>query len=368
MTRTPARKVRYAVVGLGHIAQVAVLPAFTHARRNSRLTTIISGDPEKLAVVGDKYKVPTRASYADLDACLRNVDAVYIATPNTEHADIAVRAAHAGVHVLCEKPLATTDAECDRVIQACREAGVHIMTAYRLHFEPITVEVLELVRSGRIGEPRYFSAEFSMLAKPDNIRTRPETGGGTLYDLGVYCINAARMVFGAEPNQVFAYSIDGARSGFPGVDDTTAAVLRFNGDRLATFVTSFGAANASTYRIVGTKGDIRVDPAFEYAEALEYDLTVDDETTHKRGKKVDQFAAELLYFSDCVLEDREPEPSAEEGAWDLRIIDALYESARTGEPISLRPFDGDPGPSRDQVKHRPPVREPETVNVETPHD
>jgi predicted dehydrogenase len=360
-------KVRYAVVGLGHIAQVAVLPAFAHARRNSRLTAIVSGDREKLAQVGDKYRVPTRGSYDDLEDCLRHVDAVYIATPNTEHADIAVRAAHAGVHVLCEKPLAASDEECRRIIQACREAGVKVMTAYRLHFEPITVEVLELVKAGKIGAPRYFSAEFSMRARPDNIRTRPETGGGTLYDLGVYCINAARMVFNAEPYEVFAYSIDGARSGFPGVDDTTAAVLRFEGDRVATFVTSFAAANASTYRIVGTDGDICVDPAFEYAEPLAYDLTVDDETTRKRGKKVDQFAAELLYFSDCVLHDREPEPSADEGAWDLRIIEALYESARRGQPVSLRPLEGELGPVREQVMRQPPVREPKTVNVETPH-
>jgi len=366
--RRSHKKVRYAVVGLGHIAQVAVLPAFAHARRNSRLTTIVSGDPEKLSQVGDKYRVSVRAGYDDLDACLRNVDAVYIATPNTEHADIAVRAAHAGVHVLCEKPLSTTDADCDRIIRACREAGVRIMTAYRLHFEPITIEVLELVRSGRIGEPRYFTSEFSMIAKPDNIRTRPETGGGVLYDLGVYCINAARMVFEAEPSQVFAYSIDGARSGFAGVDETTAATLRFNGDRLATFVTSFGAADASSYRIVGTEGSIRVNPAYEYAEALGYELTVGDSTTRKRGKRVDQFAAELLYFSDCILEDREPEPSAEEGAWDLRIIDALRESARTGAPISLRPFDGGPGPTHAQAMHLPPVRKPETVNAETPHE
>ena len=362
------KKVRYAVVGLGHIAQVAVLPAFAHARRNSKLAAIISGDADKLAKVGDKYRVPVRGNFDELESCLRAVDAVYVATPNTEHADIAVRAAHAGVHVLCEKPLSTTDAECERIIRACREAGVRIMTAYRLHFEPITIEVLELVRSGKIGEPRYFTSEFSMIAKPDNIRTRPETGGGTLYDLGVYCINAARMIFESEPTQVFAYSIDGARSGFPGVDDTTAAVLHFNGDRLATFVTSFGAADASSYRIVGTEGDICVDPAYEYAEALGYELTVGDKTTKKRGKRVDQFAAELLYFSDCVLEDREPEPSAEEGAWDLRIIDALYESARTGEAISLRAFGGDPGPSRSQSTSRPPVRKPETVNVETPHE
>jgi predicted dehydrogenase len=362
------KKVRYAVVGLGHIAQQAVLPAFAHARRNSELVALVSGDDEKLETLGRTYKVRVRGHYRDLERCLNDCDAVYIATPNTEHAEHAVRAAHAGVHVLCEKPLATTDAECERIIRACREAGVRIMTAYRLHFEPLTLEVLKLIRGGRIGHPRLFSAEFSMIAKPDNIRTRPETGGGSLYDLGVYCINAARMAFGAEPNQVFAYSIDGARSGFPDVEESTVAVLRFDNDRLAMFTSSFGAADVSSYRVMGTKGDIHVEPAFEYAEPLAYTLTRDGKATKKRGRKVDQFAAELLYFSDCILKDRDPEPSAEEGAWDLRIIDALYESARTGEPISLRPFGPEPSPDPRQAIARPPVHRPKRVKVESPHE
>jgi glucose-fructose oxidoreductase len=363
-----SKKVRYAVVGLGHIAQQAVLPAFKHAKRNSVLHAIVSGDAEKLSVLGDEYRVPVRGGYDEFERCLQHVDAVYIATPNTEHAEFAVRAAHAGVHVLCEKPLATTDEECARTIRACREAGVRLMTAYRLHFEPLTIEVLELVRAGRIGEPRYFSAEFSMIAKPGNIRTRPETGGGTVWDLGVYCINAARMVLGSEPTQVFGYSIDGARSGFPGVDDTTSAVMRFEGDRLATFTSSFGAADVSSYRIVGTEGDIHVEPGFEYAEALAYTITRDGESKKKRGRKVDQFAPELLYFSDCILQDREPEPSAEEGAWDVRIIDAIYESARRREPIALRPVGAEPGPERAQAMEHPPVRDPKRINVESPHE
>ena len=368
--KNPSRpkKIRYAVVGLGHIAQQAVLPAFAHARRNSELTALVSSDKTKLNVLGRTYGVRVRGHYDELERCLNECDAVYIATPNTEHAEYAVRAAHAGVHVLCEKPLATTDAECERIIRACREANVKIMTAYRLHFEPLTLEVLKLIRSGKIGEPRLFSSQFSMIAKPGNIRTRPETGGGSLYDLGVYCINAARMAFGDEPRQVFAYTIDGARSGFPNVEETTSAVLKFENDRVAMFTCSFGAADVSTYRIVGTKGDICVEPAYEYAEALEYTLTRDGKSKSKRGRKVDQFAAELLYFSDCVLKDREPEPSAEEGAWDLRIIDALYESARRGEPIALRPFGPEPGPDPKQAVAKPPVRNPKRIKVQTPHE
>jgi glucose-fructose oxidoreductase len=362
------KKIRYAVVGLGHIAQVAVLPAFAHARRNSELAALISGDSDKLEELGRLYNVDVLGGYDEFEKCVSECDVAYIATPNTEHAEYAIRAAHAGVHVLCEKPLATTDAECDRIIRACREAGVRIMTAYRLHFEPLTLEVLELIRNGRIGEPRLFASEFSMIAKPGNIRTRPETGGGSLYDLGVYCINAARMVFDAEPTEVYAVTVDGARSGFPNVEETTAAVLRFEGDRVATFTSSFGAADVSSYRVVGTEGDISVEPAYEYAEALAYTITRDGKSVRKRGKRVDQFAAELLYFSDCVRDDREPEPSAEEGAWDLRIIDALYESARTGERIALRPFGPEPGPDKSQAESQPPVRNPTTIKTQSPHE
>jgi len=118
------RKIRYGVAGLGHIAQVAVLPAFAHARRNSILRAIVSGDSEKLAKVGDKYGVPLRAGYNQLDRCLSEIDVLYISTPNTEHAELAIRAAQAGVHVLCEKTLATTDEECLHIIGACRDANV----------------------------------------------------------------------------------------------------------------------------------------------------------------------------------------------------------------------------------------------------
>jgi glucose-fructose oxidoreductase len=356
------------VAGLGYIAQVAVLPAFAHAKRNSRLHALISSDPVKLAELGEKYGVGVRGSYDELDACLRDVDAVYICTPNSEHANLAVRAAHAGVHVLCEKPLAVTDEECARILEACREANVKLMTAYRLHFEPLYLEMVELVRRGDIGEPRYFTSTFSMRAAPDGIRTRRETGGGTLYDLGVYCINAARAFLDGEPTQVFAYSIRGDRSDMPEVDDTTSAILYFDDDRLATFTTSFAAGATSDFRVVGTKGDLHVEPAYEYAEALAYTLTIDERTRRKRGRKRDQFAAELLYFSDCIRHNRTPEPSGEEGAWEVRIVDALYESARRGEPISLRPFEGEPGLRKSQAISRPPVREPELVHADKPHE
>jgi glucose-fructose oxidoreductase len=366
-SKSASNPIRYAVVGLGYIAQVAVLPAFAHARKNSRLQALVSGDPVKLKKLGARYGVKVRGDYSQFEECLADVDAVYIATPNSRHEEFVVRAAKLGKHVLCEKPLAVTDAECARMIAACKDAGVQLMTAYRLHFDPISLEVLQRVRRGEIGQLRYFQSSFSMQAKPGGIRTKHATGGGTLYDIGIYCINAARVLFGSEPEQVFAYSIAGVRSGMPEVDDTSSVVMRFSGDRLASFTTSFDAADVSSYRIVGTKGSIRVEPAYEYAEPLAYTLETSTRTVKKRGKKIDQFAAELLYFSDCVKKGRKPEPSGEEGAWDVRIIDALYESARRGTPIALREFSGEPRPSMKQRFAQPPVSKPELVHAEEPH-
>jgi predicted dehydrogenase len=361
-------KVRYAVVGLGYIAQAAVLPSFAHARRNSSLHAIVSSSVDKLNEIGDKYRVPVRATYDDYDRVLQEVDAVYICTPNSEHEDYVVRAAKAGKHVLCEKPLAVTQEECHRMIKAAKQGDIRIMTAYRLHFEPLFLEVLDIVRSGKIGEPRSFTSSFSMHATPGGIRTKRELGGGTLYDLGVYCINTARLMFGAEPTQVFASSIDGARSNMPEIDEMTSGLLRFDGDRLATFTTSFNANGVSDFRVVGTEGNVHAEPAYEYAEALGYTLTVGDNIRKKKGRRRDQFAAEVTYFSDCVINGKDPEPSAEEGCWDVRIVNALYQSAQTGKPVELNHFGPEDPPSRKQGQDFPPVRVPELVSVEKPHD
>lgn len=361
-------KVRYAVVGLGYIAQAAVLPSFAHARRNSSLHAIVSGSTEKLNALGDKYRIPVRASYDEFERCLQEVDAVYIATPNSEHADYAVRAAKAGKHVLCEKPLAVTQEECRRMAKAAIQNNVKLMTAYRLHFEPLFLEVVDIVRSGKIGEPRFFSSNFSMHAKPGGIRTQRELGGGTLYDLGIYCINTARLMFGAEPTEVFASSIDGARADMPEIDEMTSGMMKFDGDRLATFTTSFNANGVSDFRVVGTEGNIHAEPAYEYAEALGYTLTIGDTVRNKKGRRRDQFAAEISYFSDCILNDKDPEPSADEGCWDVGVVSALYQSAETGKPVKMPHFEPEEEPVRTQGQNHPPVREPELVAVEKPHD
>jgi glucose-fructose oxidoreductase len=350
-------------VGLGHIAQVAVLPAFRHAQRNSRVVAIVSDDARKRKEVGRKYRVEHAFSYDQYDACLEQVDAVYIALPNSMHAEYTIRAAEKGVHVLCEKPMAVTADECEAMIDACRTHRVKLMIAYRLHFDELTLDVIDLVRKGRIGQPKFFNSSFALTVNADNIRTKKDMGGGSLYDIGVYCINAARHVFRAEPKEVVAISVNSGASKLKEIDESTGALLRFEGERVAAFVTSFNAADVGAYRVVGTKGDIRVDPAYEYAEGLSYELTIDGKTKRKRIPKRDQFAPELLYFSDCIQRDRQPEPSGEEGLQDVRIVQALYESAETGKAVQIPPYRPAKQPTRRQAITRPGIPEPDLVKV-----
>src|SRR5438270_383574 len=198
------KKVRYAVVGLGYIAQNAVLPAFAHAR-NSELTALVSDSPAKLKKLSKKYSVPHTYSYEEYSECLESgeVDAVYIALPNHMHRDYTEAAANAGVHVLCEKPMAVTEEDCQAMIAAAEKNKIKLMIAYRLHFEEANLKAVELVQSGKLGEPRIFDSIFTMQVKPGNVRLRREKGGGTLYDIGIYCINAARYLFRAEAEEVF---------------------------------------------------------------------------------------------------------------------------------------------------------------------
>lgn len=362
-------KIRYAVVGLGHIAQVAVLPAFRHASRNSELSALISDDPQKLRELSERYDVKINGSYDDYENILRsgNIDTVYIALPNHMHREYTVRAAAAGIHVLCEKPMAVTTEECSEMIRACEDAGVKLMIAYRLHFDKANLKAVEIVQSEKIGTPKMFNSTFSMHVKEGNIRLNDESlGGGPMYDIGIYCINAARYLFQAEPEEVFAYSVTSDVERFNKADEMTAVTMKFPDSKLATFVCSFGASDTSNYRIIGTEGDLRVEPAYEYAEPIIHYLTVEGKTNKKSFKKRDQFAPELEYFSDCILSNETPEPNGDEGLIDVQIIQAILESAKTGKPVSLEPVQKSRRPEPEQEIEKPAVDEPELVHAESP--
>ncbi len=363
-------RIRYAVVGLGHITQAAVLPAFAHAGRNSELVALVSGDPAKLKELGRRYRVKHALPYEEYEDFLRSgaVDAVYIALPNDLHRDYTEQAAAAGVHVLCEKPLAVTSVDCRAMIRAAAQSGVKLMTAYRLHFEEANLTAIELVRSGRLGAPRFIHSVLSMQVREGDIRVQRARGGGPLLDVGIYCINAARYLFQDEPVEATAMAASLHDRRFREVDETVTALLRFPGERLAAFTCSFGAADVTMVRIVGTEGDLRVEPSFEYAGGLTHHLTVRGKQSVRHFSKRDQFAAELLYFSKCILEDGEPEPDGAEGLADVRVIEAVQESlAAGGRPVSLPPLSRARRPHLGQEIHRPPVRKREEIRVRSPH-
>lgn len=367
-TRRSSRHVRYAVVGLGHIAQVAVLPAFAHASSNSRLTALVSGDPHKLKELGRRYRVPCTYSYEEYDRCLRerHIDAVYIALPNNMHCEYAVRAARAGVHVLCEKPMAVTEQECRRMILAAKRAGIKLMIAYRLHFEQGNLHAVEIARSGKLGKLRMFNSVFALQVRQGDIRVQRKMGGGSLYDIGIYCVNAARYLFQANPIEVSAFSVKGTERRFREVDEMSGALLRFPGDRLASFLCSFGAADVSSYELIGTKGRLQVDPAFEYVGTLMQRVTIDGKTSTKRFPPGDQFAPELIYFSDCIRRKKDLEPSGLEGLIDVQIVQALYRSSKRRKPVRLTLPPKPRWPSKKQVIHRPPVPKPTLVHTKSP--
>ncbi len=365
MVKKSGQKVRYAVVGLGHIAQVAVLPAFSHASGNSTLSALVSDNRTKLKELSRRYRIQHTYAYDEYEDCLKSgdIDAVYIALPNSLHAEYSIRAAQAGIHVLVEKPMAVTEKECLAMIRAAQRHRIKLMVAYRLHFEEANLKAVALVKSGKVGQPRFFTSAFSLQVRPGNIRTKAELGGGTLYDLGVYCINAARYLFQDEPREVIAYSAARADPRFKNIDEMTAAVLRFSRDRLASFTSSFGAADVSSYEVVGTKGSVRLDPAYEYAFPLKLHLTIDGKTRTQNFSKRDQFAPELLYFSNCILRNTEPEPSGIEGLADVRTIEALYRSARIRKAVKVRPVALKKRPSLKQETRRPPIAKPVLVKA-----
>lgn len=370
--RKPDGKVRYAVCGLGWFAQVAVLPAFGNAEENSQLVALISGDAEKLDELGERYGVPAerRGGYERYEEILAaaDVDAVYVVTPNHLHREYTVRAARAGVHVLCEKPMAVTVEECEEMIAACEEAGVKLMIAYRLHFEEANLTAAEMVRSGRLGEARYFSSVFSnLVTDEDDIRLDPiAAGGGSLYDVGIYCLNAARYVFAAEPTEVTAMqAVGGGR--FAECDEMTAATLRFPGDRLASFVCSFSTRDHDEYRVQGTDGELVVSPAYGFKNDLAWRLKAGDDEEKRTFPERDQVAPEILHFSACLLDGRRPEPDGNEGLADVKILTALHRSAADGgRPIRLGDFPPQRRPTLDQEERRPAPGKQELVHEESP--
>src|SRR5690348_2593819 len=282
------------------------------------------------------------------------------------HREYSERAARAGIHVLCEKPMAVTEEDCRAMIEAARQNRVKLMIAYRLHFEEANLKAIETAQSGKIGDPRVFNSTFTMQVKPGNIRLQSEKGGGTLYDIGVYCINAARYLFQAEPLEVIAMRANGREPRFAEIEEGISAILKFPQERLAAFSCSFGAADVAAYEVVGTKGSLRLDPAYEYATQLKHRLKIQGREKIHVFRKRDQFAPELVYFSDCILHNREPEPSGLEGLLDVRVIEAVLRSCHNGRSVSLKRATKEFRPSVRQAIFRPAIaKQPRLIHART---
>ncbi len=337
----PDKKVRYAIVGLGDIAQEDMMPGVAHTG-NSALTALVTDDPQKAKELGEKYKVEATFTYEEFPRALASgtFDAIYLATPNWRHAEFAIPALQAGIHVLCEKPLEISTAKCQEILDAAKASAAKLMVAYRLHFEPGTLNTIELVRSGKLGEVHTFTCAFAQPLDPANHRAKSGDLAGPVLDMGPYPVNAARYIFGAEPEEVV--SAVGTRHPESGLgqdfDDTVAVTLRFPGYRLAQFNVSYYGGPVNSFTAVGPKGSVTLDPAYMFGQPIEQTVAIDQDKDKTSFKNTDHFGGQMKYFSDCILENKDPEPDGEEGFADVRVLEGVLEALKTGGPVKLPPF------------------------------
>ncbi len=336
------KKVRYAVVGGGWIAQNSFLPGVKHTG-NSVVTALVTGDPVKARELTPLYDIPYIYDYEHYDEMLAsgNVDAIYLSLPNWQHADYAVRALNAGIHVLLEKPMDVTEDACKRILAAHKVSAAKLMVAYRLHFEPATLGALDRIRSGEFGPVYHFSSVFAQKVDPSNSRAQHGFDAGPVFDMGPYPINAVRNIFQSEPEEVIAVATRHPESGLD-LDDTVTVLLKFSKGRTAQFVVSYNGGDVNQYTVIGPKGWIEVNPGFQMGMGFEHfsSVTKDGEPkeSHEKFNETDHFGGETKYFSECILEDKFPEPDGEEGWLDVRVILAIKRSLESGQAQKLEPY------------------------------
>src|ERR1700761_8005584 len=335
------RKVRYAIVGLGDIAQEDLIPGVKHTG-NSEITALVTSDSTKASTLGEKYRVEAIFNYEQFDQALASgtFDAIYLATPNWRHAEFIVPALKAGIHVLTEKPLEVSTAKSKDILNAEAASKAKLMVAYRLHFEPATLDSIEKLRSGLLGNIHLFASTFSQLVDPDNHRVKNGELAGPVFDMGPYPVNAARYVFEDEPIEVAsAVGTKHPESGFPqDFYDTVAVTLRFPNNRLAQFNLSYFGNPSNSLVAVGTEGAVELDPAYTFGKGLVQTITIGEKKENHSFKNTDHFGGELKYFSECILNNEQPEPDGEEGFADVRVLEGIQNALQTGSSVELAPF------------------------------
>ena len=336
----PRRKLGYAIVGLGSYATNQIMPRIGGCE-HARLTALVSGTPEKLARYGAEYGIPSthHYNYANFDSIRDNpdIDIVYVVLPNSMHAEYTIRAAQAGKHVMCEKPMAISSAECEAMIAACRKAGTRLMIGYRSQFEPHNLYAMALAQRGDLGPTRIITSEHGFYAQPNQWRLeRPLSGGGSLMDIGIYSLQAARYLAGEEPTEIMAMeTTDRSDPRFATVEDRIDFQLRFPSGVMASCVSSY-SSNHNNYRFHGRDGFLRAEPATSY-DGHQFWVHRDGETREVvlPPPPKNQFAAQLDHLPEAIFAGVEPRASGEEGLRDMRIIEAIYQSAREGRAIRL---------------------------------
>jgi predicted dehydrogenase len=343
----PDKRVGFAVVGLGRLSLEEIIPAFGTCKL-AKLTALMTGDIAKGKRVAEQYGVSPDAVFAYDDwkglAARKDVQAVYIVTPNGLHLKQVKQAAAIGKQVLCEKPMAATSAEAQEMVDICEKAGVTLMIAYRCQYEPHNAEVTRMVRSGEFGALKLIEAHNGQV-QDDAMQWRHDqalAGGGALPDIGIYCLSFARFVTGEEPEEIFAWSWSTPGDPrFKDVEENVAWQMRFPSGVVARLACSYGAHEARPARLYFEKAVVQLEPAFAYKglrlkvihrSADREDVEVMEE---RLMGETNQFATEIDHMAECVITGRRPRTPGEEGLQDHKLMEAIYKSAADNRPVKL---------------------------------
>jgi len=343
------KRVGFAVLGLGRLSLENILPAFAQAKK-ARPVALVSGSPDKAKTVAAQYGIKAEAiySYDKFDEIRNNgeITAVYIFLPNAMHKEFVLRAAKAGKHIVCEKPMATSSADAKEMVEGCRDAARLLMIAYRCQYEPYNRKVIELVRQGKYGTAKLIRAvNVQNMAAPEQWRLKKSmAGGGSLPDVGIYCLNASRYVSGEEPVEIYARvatTPNGLR--FREVEETVSFSMRFPSGLIADCGTSYGMHESRRLDVHTEAASFQLENAFAY-EGQQFRVSHQDGKAEsidqiRLGQK-DQFALEIDHMADCILNHRKPHSPGEEGTQDHVIMEAIYKSASTNRPVSLPRVEG----------------------------
>lgn len=328
------RKFGYCIVGLGRISLGHFMPA-CRASRNSQVTALVSGHREKAEKTAADYNVPLKNiySYQSYDEIANNpdIDAVYIALPNNMHAEYTIRAANAGKHVLCEKPMATSVKDSQNMIAACKAADKKLMIAYRCQYEPTNLHAIQLIRDGKLGTIQAIESANGFIEHPGEWRlSKQMAGAGPLMDVGIYSLNACRYLTGEEPASLEGYcSVIDKDTRFREVEENCSWTMRFPSGIVAACNTTYGANMPGFFRVHGSKGMIHMEPAFAYqglhlTAKMEGEPPIDEQNTETDPY---QFVLEADYFADCAMQNKDPKTSGEEGLRDMQYMVQIYKSA-----------------------------------------